>query len=586
MRRILPSILAIVTGTCASWFQNGSAQVTVLRKSSFTAQLKARDKKTVNFFKEFFQDALIFGAVTDTHGEIPLEIVEVLVLPPDSGLTASITRQQIVLETNSRVAGTFTVKVGYRFQPKVLQSSGSGRTQAWVDDGGPQIRYLPVRVGVSLPPFEVVLVEEGKEVRIPLPAPATQPQPAAKASGIANVTVDGDEIAIRGKKSGSLTWDINYKVGDFRFKDPLDIEVVRRREAFVEDLEVKGDKVVLPSSRSPKYKLRRLIAVKDREVCKAEKEPKGLRLTGLREGTTRVTAVALDPDDQRVLAEISVRVRSASGDAADVDPRPAPDAPAKGPAGPGPSSPAAKPATEPEPPPGHSALVSYVKAIDQLEAKVGSFGGIRMKVRVVPDAYRFRMAKGMVEIPPAKLGQSQGIARFQGIYEGCKAMKKRMIIQVTLSLVDPEAFLIFTKSPRTCFNVHQGVLLDYSLTSQPKLDFETWTVHDHSTGAVMREMPLWVGKQAFFTLTTEKPGKGTKVRVIMNGPAVQKNGPDPINTIDARKRQLSIRLWKEIAVQGAVLTFDLDQLKMPKPPPGFEELLNRVEETCDSVQGK
>src|SRR5262245_9991559 len=207
MRRIVPSILAIVTGSFLFCVQTRSAEPPGVK-------LKAREKRTVDFFR-FFKGHVTAGVVTGgTRSEVPIGITEALVKPPDEGLHVTVKGPDLVFQSSSKVARTFAVTVKYQVQVMVLQRFGRG-SQWVVAPGGPQPRTLEVKVGVSLPRLDPVVVEEGKEVRVSLPRPATNPQPAPRSSPIANVTVDGEAIVIRGKTSGAISWDIDYQVETF-----------------------------------------------------------------------------------------------------------------------------------------------------------------------------------------------------------------------------------------------------------------------------------------------------------------------------------------------------------------------------------
>ncbi len=326
MRKILTSILSIVTFLCAFWAQIGFAVDFIqLRKGPFLLPLKAKETRTLDFYKTFFVKTTPVYVAPGTRMEVPTGILEVLVEPSGSGLKATSTRSHLKFITDSKVAGTFTASVMYKARPKILQQFDRRRgTLRWVISGPPQDRTLEIHVGIPLPELDRVVVEEGKEVRITLPKPATGPERVSRHSGSVDVNVQGEEILILGKKSGSDSWDISYEVGRFKFKNPLKIEVVHHRESHEVDLKVNEDKVVLPGSQHPGYKLIRLIKMENFKVCKADKEAKGLRLTGLQVGRTTVTAVAKDSGGRRIGVDISVTVRKGTAPGREPDPAPAP----------------------------------------------------------------------------------------------------------------------------------------------------------------------------------------------------------------------------------------------------------------------
>lgn len=67
------------------------------------------------------------------------------------------------------------------------------------------------------------------------------------------------------------------------------------------------------------------------------------------------------------------------------------------------------------------------------------------------------------------------------------------------------------------------------------------------------------------------------IRLTLQGVGAQAWSPDPNDSINYGERQLSTRRWGDIEVDKLEVSFLPGQWKLPDPPAGFLELLERLE---------
>jgi hypothetical protein len=225
----------------------------------------------------------------------------------------------------------------------------------------------------------------------------------------------------------------------------------------------------------------------------------------------------------------------------------------------------------------------YAQKLRRVAEEEKTFGDLRMKAKVIPDAYRYLMAEGIEKIEETGVEGAKKTAKLKSLCAGLKSNKNKVLILFEMSADDRDAFIILRKPPKDHVKLSQTLALTYSLQVEGgPLVNETWKVFGYPPGTnrwMEPRMKLCVLKDARFRLTVALPKdkKGEEISLSLSEVVVHKRGPDPASSIRSDLRQISLRSWEDITVKGAALNFHPGRWEIPEPPAGFDELLERLE---------
>jgi hypothetical protein len=99
------------------------------------------------------------------------------------------------------------------------------------------------------------------------------------------------------------------------------------------------------------------------------------------------------------------------------------------------------------------------------------------------------------------------------------------------------------------------------------------------TGQGFRKRNLWVDKQFEMELVSGsvKASDPEPIRLSLVEIGAQGKSDDPNYSINVGERQISHKHWDEMFVKDLGVTFTPGTWKKPRPPKGFEELLQRFQ---------
>jgi hypothetical protein len=219
----------------------------------------------------------------------------------------------------------------------------------------------------------------------------------------------------------------------------------------------------------------------------------------------------------------------------------------------------------------------------QVEEKEGTFGALRMKARAVPDAYRYLMAEGMEKIEKTGIGGPPKVAKLKSLCSESRSKKNLVLLLVDIWVEGADTYIILRTTLKSHLILSLGSPLSYSLQVEgAPPPTEVWKVFGYPPGTTRwtePRMKLCVFKKIRLRLTVAIPKdrKKDEIGLSLKDAVVQTKSDDAASSIRTDLRQLSLRRWEDITIQGAVLNFSPARWDIPEPPAGFDELLERLE---------
>ena len=225
----------------------------------------------------------------------------------------------------------------------------------------------------------------------------------------------------------------------------------------------------------------------------------------------------------------------------------------------------------------------YARKLREAAVKVGKSEGVRLTVRLIPDAYRYEMAVGMEDLSKRGSDGPELLGKLRTLHRKHRKLAGKMLILAELApesgghvLLTPKLkqhIRLETQSKKTSFSVT-------TLTKKPPKP-RSWEVYEYPIDQPRRlkKMALvHLDKTLRFSLLAKRPSGRTSDPVVVElaGVAVQMERKESTNSINARLRQISCQEWREIWADGLKAEFFPRKYKRPKPPQLFETLLEQL----------
>lgn len=174
------------------------------------------------------------GVVAGAKRNVFKEITNAQVV--GDGYTASNTSDSFTVVASAAAEGTTgKLTVTYDVQPQTLVMVGKAlKRLVWQNDGGPVARTCHVQLYVPLQAIEVVVLVEGTAlVKLAGTAVASEVKPQTTPEADVELSKDGKQIVVTGKKEGTANFSVVYRIGTRKFKLPLKVQVLGKDGAGV-----------------------------------------------------------------------------------------------------------------------------------------------------------------------------------------------------------------------------------------------------------------------------------------------------------------------------------------------------------------
>lgn len=221
----------------------------------------------------------------------------------------------------------------------------------------------------------------------------------------------------------------------------------------------------------------------------------------------------------------------------------------------------------------------YIEKLAKMDPKEATQGNIVLKASVVPDAYRYFMARELARLEEAGFQGAKLEEKMRAAHGANKKHMNKVLFFVTASASGADAYLILTKKLSSHLALAQKTSKTFSiLRTDPKPDMYEWKCFD-GTGQGFKKRALCVVRKIEMELTSGSVRTFEKepIRLSLVDAGAQAKSDDPNYSINLRERQISHKHWNEMFVKDLSVSFTPGTWKKPRPPKGFEELLERFE---------
>ena len=223
----------------------------------------------------------------------------------------------------------------------------------------------------------------------------------------------------------------------------------------------------------------------------------------------------------------------------------------------------------------------YLEALEKMDPQQATSRGVEFHVKVIHDAYRYLLAQKIKELEEAGYEEDALKAKLRTFHADFKTSKGKVLFLASLSTVDGANGFLTQDVPKHV-QLTQGRTKTLSVSGvDPKPTVEKWKVFEYpSFAGVKRTTPAlghfnslkFQGVSSSVKLTEKEPFVLSMINVL-----AQSLGPDPQNSINLSKRQLSTRKMEDLQAKGLKVTFKPGKGRIPKAPEDFDELVRWLE---------
>jgi hypothetical protein len=222
----------------------------------------------------------------------------------------------------------------------------------------------------------------------------------------------------------------------------------------------------------------------------------------------------------------------------------------------------------------------YIEKLKKIDPQRGERGGLKIEASVVPDAYLLIMAEALAELEALGYEGEEIEKRLRRVHLKNRKYRGKVLLLVTIEGRDSKTFAVLTRKFQVHGTLKQGTRgKTYTITkATPKPAYETWQVFD-GTGRGLKSRTLCAFQKLKLRMlsTSVRPDNKDPVRFTLENVAVQSQRVGGLESINPKARQIATKEWNALVVKELTVTFSPKRWKLPKPPPEFEALLEKLQ---------